>query len=443
MGGNDPFGGDSDRTIMRPRPGGRGPRPAPFGGPGDGHTQQRFGQAAPAPARIVGAGMNALVAAATPLFTLVGQLRNTISYPDISNLQAHVSQEIVNFEAEAKAKGVPAETILAARYALCTLIDETVLSTPWGTESNWGNQTLLVRFHNEAWGGEKFFQILDRLLTDPARNLHLLEFMYICLALGFEGKFRVQAQGRAHLEQVQHRVYEAIRSYRGDFERTLSPHWEGVQDQRPKLARYVPFWVIGAVAAGVLLAAFVGFLFSLNKRSDPIVTDVAMLGTDAAPVVERELIVAPPSVTLTDLLERDELASRAMAEGLVKVLDEPGRSTVTLWGMFASGQARVESSQEPLLLRVGSALSELEGPVTIVGHTDNVPIRTLSFPSNWELSEQRAKSVLGVLGRAVPDRRLSAEGRADTQPLVDNDTPVNRALNRRVEVILFYQSGDL
>jgi type VI secretion system protein ImpK len=223
----------------------------------------------------------------------------------------------------------------------------------------------------------------------------------------------------------------------------LSPHWEGVQDQRPKLARYVPFWVIGAVAAGVLLAAFVGFLFSLNKRSDPIVTDVAMLGTDAAPVVERELMVAPPSVTLTDLLERDELASRAMAEGLVKVLDEPGRSTVTLWGMFASGQARVESSEEPLLLRVGSALSELEGPVTIIGHTDNVPIRTLSFPSNWELSEQRAKSVLGVLGRAVPDRRLSAEGRADTQPLVDNDTPINRALNRRVEVILFYQSGDL
>ena len=72
-----------------------------------------------------------------------------------------------------------------------------------------------------------------------------------------------------------------------------------------------------------------------------------------------------------------------------------------------------------------------------------MPIRTLSFPSNWELSEERAQSVLGVLGQVVEAQRLSAEGRADTKPLVDNDTPVNRALNRRVEVTLFYQGGEL
>jgi len=437
MSGNDPFGDDSDRTIMRPRPGGRGPRPA-----ADGHTERRSAPPPAAGALIVGAGMNPLVAAATPLFSLVGQLRNTLSHPDIASLHSHVAQEIMNFEAEARAKGESAESILAARYALCTLVDETVLSTPWGTESNWGNQTLLVRFHNETWGGEKFFQILERLLPDPRANLHLLEFIYVCLALGFEGKYRVQAQGRGQLEQLQHRLYEAIRSYRGDFERELSPHWQGVEDRRPKLARYVPFWVIGAVVAGLLLAAFIGFLFSLNSRSDPVVGEVAMLGTDAAPLVERDAM-APPPVTLTALLESDELASKAIVDGVVRVVDEPGQSTVTLWGMFASGQAEVDSAQQPLLLRVGSALTQLSGRVTVIGHTDNVPIRTLSFPSNWELSEQRAQSVRNVLGQAVPEQRLSAEGRADTQPLVDNSTPVNRALNRRVEVKLFYQDGEL
>lgn len=439
MSGNDPFGNDSDRTIMRPRPGGRGPRPAS----GDGQTERRSVPQPAAGAQIVGAGMNPLVAAATPLFSLVGQLRNTLTHPDIASLHSHVSQEIMNFEADARDKGEPAESILAARYALCTLIDETVLSTPWGTESNWGNQTLLVRFHNETWGGEKFFQILDRLLPDPRANLHLLEFIYVCLALGFEGKYRVQAQGRGQLEQIQHRLYETIRSYRGEYERELSPHWQGVQDRRPKLARYVPFWVIGSVVAGLLLAAFIGFLFSLNSRSDPVVSEVAMLATDAAPLVERDAMAPPPAVTLTALLESDELASRAIGDGLVKVVDEPGQSTVTLWGMFASGQAEVDGSQQPLLLRVGSALNELNGRVTVIGHTDNVPIRTLSFPSNWELSEQRAQSVRNVLGQAVAEQRLSAEGRADTQPLVDNSTPVNRALNRRVEVTLFYQGGDL
>ena len=73
----------------------------------------------------------------------------------------------------------------------------------------------------------------------------------------------------------------------------------------------------------------------------------------------------------------------------------------------------------------------------IAGHTDNQPIRTARFPSNWHLSQERADVVRTELGKLVEPARLRAEGRADTQPLVDNTTPAGRARNRRVEVTLF------
>src|SRR5690606_37076980 len=150
----------------------------------------------------------------------------------------------------ARGSGEPPDHVLAARYLLCTALDETVLNTPWGSQSAWAEQTLLSTFHNETWGGEKFFQLLDRLVQDPRRNLHLLELMYLLLALGFQGKYRIRERGRAELEQIQANLFQTIRMQRGDFERSLSPRWRGVTDARSRLAQYVPLWVVGAVCAG-------------------------------------------------------------------------------------------------------------------------------------------------------------------------------------------------
>ena len=92
---------------------------------------------------------------------------------------------------------------------------------------------------------------------------------------------------------------------------------------------------------------------------------------------------------------------------------------------------------EPLLRRIGQALGEVQGRVLVVGHTDSIPIRTLRFPSNWHLSQERADAVLALLSAELGSaQRLKAEGRADTEPVAPNDTPEGRARNRRVEVTL-------
>ena len=97
----------------------------------------------------------------------------------------------------------------------------------------------------------------------------MLELMYICLSLGFEGKFAVQENGRSKLVETMDNLFRTIRMQRGDFERELSPHWRGVQDKRHMLARYVPLWVVGALAGVLLLVTYGGFRFILENTSSP------------------------------------------------------------------------------------------------------------------------------------------------------------------------------
>jgi type VI secretion system protein ImpK len=89
-----------------------------------------------------------------------------------------------------------------------------------------------------------------------------------------------------------------------------------------------------------------------------------------------------------------------------------------------------------LFERIGTALNQVPGSVLIAGHTDNQPIRSLRFPSNWHLSKDRAASVKAVLAASLKPDRLTAEGRADTEPVADNSAEDGRAKNRRVEITL-------
>jgi type VI secretion system protein ImpK len=427
--GNDDtlFGsGGSDRTVLRPTPGGR-PRP--------GAAPARPAAVAPsgtAPLhRSDGSDANRLTGAATPLLALAARLRGTVSHADPGSLFRHVAQEVKSFEAAASAAGAPPAAVLTARYALCTLLDEAVLNTPWGSQSVWASQTLLNLFHNEGWGGEKFFQILDRLLQQPAENIELLELMYLCMAMGLQGKYRVQTAGRGQLETVETNVLHAIRRQRGEIEHDLSPHWRGIEDARPKLARYVPLWVVGAVAAGVALAVFFGLLLALNRASDPVAVQLAALGRDLPPLVERQAYVQPQQLRLRQLL------SAEIGQGLLEVREQNGAETVVLReGLFASGSGEVEPARIALIESVGRALNQLPDQVLITGHTDDIPIGTLRFPSNWHLSQRRAEAVRELLASVVTPARLIAEARADSEPLVPNDSPANRALNRRVEISL-------
>jgi chemotaxis protein MotB len=106
--------------------------------------------------------------------------------------------------------------------------------------------------------------------------------------------------------------------------------------------------------------------------------------------------------------------------------------------LFPSGQATLIAQALPLLKEIGELLNlDQTHPVAVEGNTDNVPIRSATFPSNWELSTARASTVVRTLiTGGVSAQRLSASGYADLRPIASNATAGGRARNRRVEIVL-------
>jgi type VI secretion system protein ImpK len=379
------------------------------------------------------ASLNPLVQAAAPLLSAAPRLRATLRHPDPAGLRVQLVESVKRFESVARAQGLPNEQVVAARYILCTLLDESASSTPWGGSGAWSSQSLLVHFHNEAWGGEKVFQLLTRLVENPSQHRSLLELVYAVLSLGFEGRYKVLNDGKAQLDSVRERLAGKLRELAGPAERELSPQWQGVAAAPARLSDGVPLWAVAAVLAGVLLALFLVLRLTLNAQTDATFTSLQSIDTKvlAAPPAPPPAVAPPPR--LAQLLKTD------IDAGALEVKDLADRSVVTLRGdgVFDPGSADLSGKVRPLFERIGAALNQVPGQVQIAGHTDNQPIRSLRFPSNWHLSKDRANSVKALLGAFVKPERLSAEGRADTEPLADNGSADGRARNRRVEITLF------
>jgi len=429
---NDPFAQlDDQRTFIRPNPGGRSPTvPMP---PVD--TTRETSHAADG--ALPEQGLNPLVALANKLLMAVPPLRSTRHVDDAVALRNALAQGIREFAAQAAAAGIPGERVMAARYVLCTMIDEAAADTPWGGSGEWSRNSLLAMFHNETWGGEKVFQLMARLAEKPEANLDLLELIYCALVLGFEGRYRVIDNGRAQIEAVRDKLAQIIKQQRGDHAPALAQHWQGEPARQRRFGSWLPLAATAAVAALVLSGIYLALTLSLGERSDPVFDDIQALRL-SPPVAVAPPVMAKPR--LAQFLQSDIKAN------LVTVRDEVDRSVVTIRGdgLFASGSATLLPEREALMTRIADALAKVSGPILVTGHTDKTPVRTVRFPSNWHLSEERAQSVKQLLqAHAVSADRIRAEGRADSEPVAPDKDPVQRAQNRRVEVTLFVgRSGE-
>ena len=224
MSDNDPFAepDDTEKTVIRPNPGGRRGIAPPAAAPAQqaapaapaatpqASTPGSFGvahAAAPQPAQnrpgevstaSAMTGMNQLTACAATLFSLISRIRNRAQHMDPDKLRQSVVAEVRGFENRALQAGIAAQTVKVARYALCATIDDVVLNTPWGSQSSWGLQSMVGTFHRETVGGDRFYDLLARLEKEPSNNVDMLEFLYMCLALGFEGRLRPTRCGIAN-----------------------------------------------------------------------------------------------------------------------------------------------------------------------------------------------------------------------------------------------------
>jgi len=222
------------------------------------------------PAETFNVGLNPLVAAASSLLSEIVQLKHRYEGEDLHALNQRLCGELKLFEHRALHDGAESSQVMAARYVLCTAIDEAVVTTPWGNESEWSQMSLLSGFHNETFGGEKFFQLLERLSRSPVKHLPMLELMYLCLSLGFEGKYRVMPRGMLELEAVRDSLYRQIRQLRGDVPREVSPNWQGLRDTRRRLVRIVPWWMVALFTLICLVTLYAGFAWVLGEQRNTV-----------------------------------------------------------------------------------------------------------------------------------------------------------------------------
>jgi type VI secretion system protein ImpK len=483
MAGHDPFAepDDSERTVIRPNPAGRRaaapaapagvpnyapppqaaapvgygvPQPppqreAPVGVPGGGGEAK----AGESPIALAMTGMNRLNATAATLFALVSRIRNRAQHVDPDALRRNVVAEVRNFESRAISAGVDPQQVKVARYAICATIDDVVLNTPWGEQSSWGMQSMVGTFHKETVGGDRFYDVLARLEKDPPNNIELLEFMFMCLSLGFDGRLRVEQGGVDKHMQIRNGLARIIRAQRGPVEQDLSPNWQGVDRPHKPRSVFKPVYIAIAATAAILAAIFSTLTFLLGTPTDQLLGRLAAIDTGIAPVLDRPAPPPPPPPPPPPEAGPDQAEVIAgflepeIADGLVKVFQDATKITVRVKGegMFGSGSDVLSEGYPERIDRLAEALKDQPGKLLIVGHSDNVPIKSRRFPSNQHLSLARAESVMKQMAAVLGADRLSAEGRAEKEPICNdgsaaceerNNSREGRAENRRIEIIL-------
>lgn len=229
--------------------------------------------------KVLNIGSNALLTAATPLFQAIAEV-SADGYAAPAGLKEDLVNRIKEFEFMAQSQGCDQAEIIVSRYVLSTVLDETITTKPWSSKLEWTKNSLLIIFHNEASGGEKLFQLLDKLSRNPTKHINVLELIYVCLSLGYEGKYRVLQRGLAELEAIRNSVFRQIRMIRGEQHQELAINWQPPAARIPKLPLYVPWWLIVIMALCCLGLVYSGFNYVLEHQTQTITHLYQMVGQE-------------------------------------------------------------------------------------------------------------------------------------------------------------------
>lgn len=215
---------------------------------------------------------NSLIELANPLLATALRLRKISHLNDIAGLYSRMQNEISALSEKVKELNYDSAFQLSFRYCVCTFIDEMVMATPWGSSSVWGQRSLLAYFHNETWGGEKFYSILSRTMLEPEKYHEILEFMYVCLALGFKGQYALSPHGQENIQNILLKLQKTLRPLRGyDYQRNQQIHLYK-SDYTVKKPLSLKHLTWGAL----LVFALIYFLYSmlLDSYSSEIINNI-------------------------------------------------------------------------------------------------------------------------------------------------------------------------
>lgn len=420
-------------------------------------------------------GLNSLVAMANPILGAVPQIRRTLKHPDPAGLRANLRDQIESLQTTASFAEVSDAAVQSAVYALCALLDESAAATPWG--GAWIDNGLLKEVCNESGGGEGFFTRLDTICAtqDPENpdNADLLEFYDVCLALGFEGRYRGTASSRQTLNEIRGNLYSLI-ARRRPRPTELSVHWRSaiaeaaaapalqmaaevaarisaqqaagasaedtLPPPKPPFLSRVPRRVVWSALGGIAAVMLVLYMAALRLLDDE--TKAAFAPQFAKAKAGRTTPTAAPSLSPTLPAAATPAASAALAKALqgqpVTLKEDAGRITLSLnhSRQFPAGGTRPAAELRPVIQKIAAALDGIPGTIVVTGHADALPAGT-RYASNAELSAARARAVARLMApKLAASNRVSAVGKGEAEPIAPGSSAEDHARNRRVTITL-------
>lgn len=389
---------------------------------------------------LVAPNANPIMRAAGPLLQLLGRLRVALLRASFAGLIEQVAEAIKFFEKDIRSAGISEQQATNAKYILCATADDIVQHIPTEERHVWAQYSMLSRFFGERTGGVRFFELLNSAKADPLINYPLLELHHACLALGFQGVYRTQSGGLAALQQIQRDLYETLRKVRPKVAKDLSPHWRG-QDLGLGAARArVPVWAVGALAAALLFGLFVTLRILLGGSADAAVQTTATLHPEDKIALKRRVYVPPPPPPPppppTSQVSR---LRQELQDGECNVVDQTANQIVIrlcTQVTFDPGEAVIKDQFRPIAAKLAAILDKEPGRIRVVGHTDNTPMKTVRFPSNWHLSVERAKAVAALIKQSLTDQSDRCRGKRIGHANRFECYAGGPVQNRRVEVMI-------
>lgn len=382
---------------------------------------------------------NPLTASCAALLALLASVRSGRARLPLPQLHAKVTAAITAFKQQIQAV-VPEEHARRAVYALAATADDIALNLPGqdADAAEWARRSMMVNFFQEAIGGDRFWRLLEEMLARPADFPDLLELYHACMAAGFEGRYRVTADGKRAHQELMAKVYRALPHAGAVSATELSPRWKGVDAPAKPIGFWSPLLLAAVAFAGLLLVIFVTLRLILAGTGGPAMAALDSINPKQPLRLSRAAPVAPPPSDAQLERIRTFLAPE-IQQGLVKVIEDAStvRVRTTVGQLFKSGSDVVLPERLDLFRRIGAALNTEPGPVHIEGYTDAAKLRGLTFPDNFSLSKARAEAAASIIRAVLQDpSRIVTEGYGADQPIASNDTPDGMAQNRRVEVVV-------
>lgn len=448
---DDPFGLSDDvgRTRIRPVKQPRrqqAPQPQRREQPNYGHEpasaqQVRHGRAHP----------NSLISAFSQLLEFAPEMEAATAPDDPETLRTRLQHGLTDARDQAVASGSNMQRADGAAWAVAALLDDLALNTPWGGNGAWPHQPLVSMLYGDVDAGTQFFERLEELERHSSRDPEMLELYYMCMALGFRGKYRVSSRaGDQSLTAVRSSVARFLRNPDAE-DAPLSPNWRGVIAADEPSRFIVPPWVLGVVAIGSMTLIYMLLSLQLSSQSETLnAVARALPPEDRAEIYRVQRIEQPiqeviPAPVLFELVPEFEEAAPENLRAAISGEENVARALMQIQNinpeLFRSGRADLNDGFDPLITSVAQVLTEYAeviGKITVIGHTDSQKVgRSNPFSNNQRLSEARAAKIADLLIAAgIDPDRIGYEGHAADEPIADNGTVEGRAKNRRVEILV-------